>query len=188
MHAPADSTGQDAPLQYGRPAIDPVRGTGRLTTGSGATRRRRTPRPWLPRLMPLPALIAVFLLRALSACSDAGRQPPDADRAMAATSQAGSGAPAQLGLCASCHGRDGIAVAADAPDLAGRNRTELLAAMQAYLDGRREHGPMRAMLGPIRPDEREQLADWFAAQVPRPGDGSDAGGPATGAAAPAAVP
>lgn len=83
-------------------------------------------------------------------------------------------APARLGLCASCHGRDGLAIAADAPDLAGRDREQLLDAMQAYLDGRREHGPMRAMLGPIRPAERELLADWFAAQPARPGTGTQA--------------
>jgi len=73
-----------------------------------------------------------------------------------------------LGLCASCHGRDGIAVMANTPSLAGRDRDELLAAMQAYLDGTRDYAPMRAMLGPIRPADRQHLADWFAAQPPPP--------------------
>lgn len=76
--------------------------------------------------------------------------------------------PSQLGLCASCHGRDGIAVMANTPSLAGRDREELLAAMRAYLDGTRDFAPMRAMLGPIRPADRERLADWFAAQAPAP--------------------
>ncbi len=94
-------------------------------------------------------------------------QPPaetDAVPSTAATQPAAERAPSQLGLCAACHGRDGIAVAENTPDLAGRERSELLAAMEEYLDGRRDHAPMRAMLGPIRPVDREALADWFAAQ------------------------
>jgi cytochrome c553 len=81
----------------------------------------------------------------------------------------GRAPPAQLGLCASCHGRDGIAVIANTPSLAGRDRDELLRAMKAYLDGTRDYPPMRAMLGPIRPADRERLADWFAAQTPPAG-------------------
>lgn len=75
--------------------------------------------------------------------------------------------PRQLGLCASCHGRTGISSAANAPHLAGRDRTELLDAMQAYVDGTRNYPPMRAMLGPISRVDRERLADWYANQ-PRP--------------------
>ncbi len=106
-------------------------------------------------LRSLPAL----LLAGLAGC---GRESTDPAPGM--TAAEGASPPSQLGLCASCHGRNGIAVIADTPDLAGRDRDELLAAMQAYLDGSREHGPMRAMLGPIRASERERLADWYAAQ------------------------
>lgn len=111
-------------------------------------------------LRTLPALLAA----GLAGCGN------DAERAEAGPTSppTGTAAPSQLGLCASCHGRNGIAVIPDTPDLAGRDRDELLAAMQAYLDGSRDHGPMRAMLGPIRPAERERLADWYAAQ-PGPG-------------------
>lgn len=103
----------------------------------------------------MPAL----LLAGLAGC---GRESPNDVPAVA--SAEGASPPAQLGLCASCHGRNGIAVIEQTPDLAGRDRDELLAAMQAYLDGSRDHGPMRAMLGPIRAIERERLADWYAAQ------------------------
>lgn len=74
------------------------------------------------------------------------------------------GAPARLGQCAACHGRDGRSTIANVPDLAGRDAAELLDAMAAYLDGRRDYPPMRAMLGPIRPAEREALAQWYARQ------------------------
>ncbi len=83
----------------------------------------------------------------------------------------GAEEPRQLGLCASCHGRTGIATAANAPDLAGRDRDELLAAMQAYADGTRNYPPMRAMLGPISGSDRERLADWYASQVQPTGEG-----------------
>jgi cytochrome c553 len=112
-----------------------------------------------------------------------GCESPNPDTASAATgvaSQPSSDAPEpprQLGLCASCHGHDGIAVMANTPHLAGRDRAELLAAMQAYLDGSRDYAPMRAMLSPIAPAERERLADWFAAQ-PAPPASSQPAAPA----------
>jgi len=116
------------------------------------------------RVLPILAIAA-----GLAGC---GPEPAPASAAPAApASQAdapGDAPPTQLGLCASCHGRDGIAVMANTPDLAGRDRDDLLAAMQAYLDGSRDYPPMRAMLGPIRPIDRERLADWFAAQAPPP--------------------
>lgn len=108
-----------------------------------------------------------LLLVALAGCGESPSAPAPAPGRVPAA-DASVDAPAQLGLCASCHGRDGIAVAANTPDLAGRPSAELLAAMQAYLDGSRDHAPMRAMLGPIRPVDREALAEWFAAQPPPP--------------------
>jgi cytochrome c553 len=103
----------------------------------------------------------------LPGCGQDSMPPAVADPpAVPAVVATGRTPPAQLGLCASCHGRDGIAVIADTPSLAGRDRDELLRAMKAYLDGTRDYPPMRAMLGPIRPADRERLADWFAAQAP----------------------
>lgn len=110
-------------------------------------------------------LLSLTLLLS-AACSGPASEPaiaPPASTRAAATAT-DPRAPGQLGLCASCHGRDGIAVAPDTPNLAGRPSAELLAAMQAYLDGSRQHAPMRAMLGPIRAVDREALAEWFAAQ------------------------
>lgn len=105
-------------------------------------------------------ILTAVVLGSMAGCG--GSPPPDR-----VAGNADDAAPAQLGLCASCHGRDGRAVMANTPDLAGRDRDELLAAMQAYLDGSRDYPPMRAMLSPIRPADRERLADWYAAQPPR---------------------
>src|SRR5690606_24651181 len=93
--------------------------------------RLATIAPMRLRVLPILAIAA-----GLAGC---GPEPAPASAAPAApASQAdapGDAPPTQLGLCASCHGRDGIAVMANTPDLAGRDRDDLLAAMQAYLDG-----------------------------------------------------
>ncbi len=161
---------------FSAPTTDAGRAVGRPPTDGDCCNRRRPPAPcwptprWPRRGIRAPTLLLATALLALAACTggDRGEHGIEVPPAIAASDQttAGIAAPARLGLCASCHGRDGIAIAADAPDLAGRDRNQLLDAMQAYLDGRRDHGPMRAMLGPIRPEERELLADWFAAQAP----------------------
>lgn len=107
----------------------------------------------------------ILLLVLPAGVSGCGREAATIAESRSLAPQAGSAAaPAQLGLCASCHGRNGIAVIPNTPHLAGRDRDELLAAMQAYLDGTRGYAPMRAMLSPLRPDDRARLADWFAAQ------------------------
>jgi cytochrome c553 len=108
----------------------------------------------------------LLILAVLAGPAGCGRAPESgaATTAAAVPAATGPAAPTQLGLCAACHGRDGIAVIPGTPNLAGRDRAELLAAMQAYLDGSRDYPPMRAMLGPIRPADRERLADWYAAQ------------------------
>jgi cytochrome c553 len=121
----------------------------------------------------------ILLLAVLAGPAGCGRTPAPGDAPGTPTAAAsGPDAPAQLGLCASCHGRDGIAVIPGTPNLAGRDRADLLAAMQAYLDGSRDYPPMRAMLGPVRPADRERLADWYAAQpAPVATGGSNDGAP-----------
>jgi cytochrome c553 len=72
--------------------------------------------------------------------------------------------PARLGLCAACHGSDGIAVVPGAPNLAGQRLDYLRDAMAQYRDGRRDVAAMRAAIGPLSAAELEQLARWYAAQ------------------------
>jgi cytochrome c553 len=74
--------------------------------------------------------------------------------------------PARLGLCAACHGADGMATMAGAPNLAGQRADYLRQAMNQYRDGRRDIAVMRAALGPLSGAELDQLAAWYAAQSP----------------------
>ena len=74
--------------------------------------------------------------------------------------------PAQLGLCAACHGEDGHARIPGAPNLAGQPYQYLLQALHAYRDGERKVAVMRAAAGPLTEKDMQALAHWFAAQSP----------------------
>jgi cytochrome c553 len=73
-------------------------------------------------------------------------------------------APSRLGLCAACHGRNGIAVMPGAPNLAGQRLDYLRDALKQYRDGRRDVAVMRAAIGPLSDAELDALARWYAAQ------------------------
>lgn len=78
--------------------------------------------------------------------------------------------PAQLGLCAACHGEDGHARIPGAPNLAGQPYPYLLQALREYRDGARKVPVMRAAAGPLTDTDMQALAHWYAAQSPcRPG-------------------
>ena len=78
--------------------------------------------------------------------------------------------PAQLGLCAACHGEDGHARIPGAPNLAGQPYRYLLQALHEYRSGERNVPVMRAAAGPLSEKDMQALAHWFAAQSPcKPG-------------------
>lgn len=78
--------------------------------------------------------------------------------------------PAQLGLCAACHGEDGHARIPGAPNLAGQPYQYLLQALHEYRNGERKVPVMRAAAGPLAERDMQALARWFAAQSPcKPG-------------------
>lgn len=72
--------------------------------------------------------------------------------------------PAQLGLCASCHGANGQARQPGIPNLAGQRSAYLLKAMQDYKSGTRDVPQMRAALGPLDEAQLRELADWYASR------------------------
>lgn len=74
--------------------------------------------------------------------------------------------PAQLGLCAACHGEDGHARIPGAPNLAGQPYQYLLQALQEYRDGGRKAPVMRAAAGPLTSKDMQALAQWYTAQSP----------------------
>ena len=72
--------------------------------------------------------------------------------------------PAQLGLCAACHGEDGHARIPGAPHLAGQPYPYLLQALHGYRDGTRRVPVMQAAAGPLTEKDMQALAHWYAAQ------------------------
>lgn len=84
----------------------------------------------------------------------------------AAQSAAPPKPPAQLGLCAACHGEDGFARIPGAPNLAGQPYQYLLQALHEYRDGGRKVAVMRAAAGPLTGKDMQALAHWYAAQSP----------------------
>jgi cytochrome c553 len=100
--------------------------------------------------MPMRPLIIAVLILASLAVADASPAPP-----------------ARLGLCAACHGADGMATMAGAPNLAGQKQDYLREALRQYRDGRRDVAVMRAATGPLSDAELDQLAAYFSALTPR---------------------
>lgn len=72
--------------------------------------------------------------------------------------------PARLGLCAACHGENGIATAPGIPHLAAQNRDYLAAALRQYRSGERTAQAMRAVSGSLSDADIDALAAWYTAQ------------------------
>jgi cytochrome c553 len=102
-------------------------------------------------------LLAPVLGLGLSACS------PGAPAGAAAVER-----PPQLGMCASCHGVDGIAPSPGNPHLAGQDESYLRLSLQKYKSGERRHPPMQAVVGALQDADLDALARWYASQ-PRQG-------------------
>ncbi|MGA9341892.1 MAG: c-type cytochrome [Rhodanobacteraceae bacterium] len=88
---------------------------------------------------------------------------------LAAACCASAQPPAQLGLCAACHGASGIAVAKGVPDLAGQDADYLAAALAQYRAGDRSNSAMHAVAGALSKGDIEALARWYSAQPACPG-------------------
>jgi cytochrome c553 len=69
---------------------------------------------------------------------------------------------AKAAPCAVCHGANGIAVAPDAPNLAGQPAIYLVAQLKAYRGGARKHEVMSVMAKPLTDDDIANLAAWFS--------------------------
>jgi cytochrome c553 len=80
----------------------------------------------------------------------------------AAGAQDAAAGKAKAAACAVCHGAAGIAVAPDAPNLAGQSSIYLAAQLKAYRDGTRRHEVMSVMARPLTDGDIANLAAWFA--------------------------
>jgi cytochrome c553 len=69
--------------------------------------------------------------------------------------------------CAGCHADDGNNKDPKTPRLAGQDAEYLVAAVEAYKDGSRDHGVMREAVGTLRESDIKDLAAYYASKEPR---------------------
>jgi cytochrome c553 len=68
--------------------------------------------------------------------------------------------------CAPCHGADGNSKTPGTPNLAGQQPRYIVTAVQEYLMGAREHAPMQSLVRNMSRTDLEDVALYFASQVP----------------------
>jgi len=77
-------------------------------------------------------------------------------------------APAKAEQCAACHGPDGNSPSGDFPNLAGQTFRYLYLQLRDFQEGRRKDPLMSPMAEGLTRDEVTELAQYFAAQKPKP--------------------
>jgi len=65
-------------------------------------------------------------------------------------------------MCALCHGVNGIAVAANAPNLAGENAIYIVTQLKAFRSGRRTHSQMSIIASGLSDNDIANLARWYS--------------------------
>lgn len=77
-------------------------------------------------------------------------------------------APAKAAVCVACHGEGGNATITVNPILAGQTSRYLYLQMRDFQEGRRSDPQMSPMVAGLTREELRELADYFAAQKPKP--------------------
>ncbi|MBU0564995.1 MAG: cytochrome c [Gammaproteobacteria bacterium] len=66
-------------------------------------------------------------------------------------------------MCAACHGIDGIAKVADAPNLAGNGELYLARQLQAFRSGERKHPQMSVIASGLSDEDIAAVTAWYSA-------------------------
>ena len=69
----------------------------------------------------------------------------------------------KAGECTPCHGPNGLAVAPDAPNIAGDSAYYLTAQLKAFRSGERKHEQMSIIAKGLSDEDIADLAAWFSA-------------------------
>lgn len=88
--------------------------------------------------------------------------------------------PAQLVVCAACHGQDGNSEVPDNPKLAGLDADYLERQLKNFKGGERKNPIMSGMVAALSAQDMRELAEHFAEQTAKPGVGYDAAEAAKG--------
>jgi cytochrome c553 len=71
-------------------------------------------------------------------------------------------------MCSACHGRDGNAVRANTPTIAGLDAAYIAEQLAAYRSGARVHPEMTIVAKPLADGQIADLAAWYGAQALKP--------------------
>lgn len=66
------------------------------------------------------------------------------------------------GMCATCHGVDGIAKVPDAPHLAGESPEYIIRQLKAFKSGERKHEQMSIIAQSLNDDDIANVAAWYS--------------------------
>ncbi len=75
-------------------------------------------------------------------------------------------APKAAGLCVSCHGQDGVAIAPMYPSLAGQHEDYLVRALDEYKHGGRKNPIMKGFTANLSDADIEAIATYFSRMTP----------------------
>lgn len=84
-------------------------------------------------------------------------------------------------FCVNCHGREGVSSLDNIPNLAGQNAFYLLTQIDKYGDGRRNDDFMSGLVKVLKPEDRFNIAVFYANQPVPPAAAGDARQVAAGA-------
>jgi cytochrome c553 len=77
-------------------------------------------------------------------------------------------------LCVHCHGEDGVSSLDHVPNLAGQNPVYLLNQIDKFGDGRRKDEFMSGLVKVLKPEDRLNMAIFYASQSIKAAPGKDA--------------
>lgn len=82
----------------------------------------------------------------------------------AAAKPSASAGKAISGMCAACHGSNGIATNTSYPNLAGQNYEYLLQQLKAFKSGQRKNPMMHGMVNGLSLKQMKDIAAYYASQ------------------------
>ncbi|MBA4285140.1 MAG: cytochrome C class I [Xanthomonadaceae bacterium] len=74
------------------------------------------------------------------------------------------GKPAQVAVCAACHGETGVSATPMFPNLAGQHRSYLEVALKGYKSGTRKNAVMAGQAAGLSDADIKALALWYSSQ------------------------
>ena len=82
----------------------------------------------------------------------------------AAAPAVAGGKPAQVGVCAACHGENGVSASPMFPNLAGQHRSYIEVALKGYKSGVRKNPVMAGQAASLSDADIKALAVWYSSQ------------------------